>query len=770
MLPSPSSPLVRSSAAALAVGLCLAGLQLLLPQGGWGQRGLLAGVMAAAAMLLAVRLHRQELLRTRPWAYLAAGAGVHAIASGLWGLIPVLHRGPLPFPSPVDVAYFLSYGLYAAFLLGLLRRQSTDRRDAFRQVILGLIDAGILSCAAVALLWPMLIAPQLADPDLSGLALAAALAYPVMTAGLFGIATRLVICGAARNGAELLLGLWIGGELAASFLYGFLNVDGVGSPGGPSALGWLVSYGALGALALHPCLVRLTERRPRMASLTGWRLCLVLVAVLVPLGLGLFEDEDPALEVVGATGVVLVIMRLRFMSGDLAEQRRLADELAARTRDLEHQSLHDALTGVGNRRMLMERLGHALRQRPAAGGAGTGLMVLDLDGFKSVNDTLGHDTGDAALKEVAKRLSSAVRPADTVARLGGDEFAVVLEQIDAVQLARAAERVVEALGDISLDGQRLPLWTSVGVYLGRQGANPYACLKHADLAMYAAKERGGDDYRFFDVALRRSAQAQSRLDRQIGMAVDRGELRLLYQPIFDLRSDRGVGLEALLRWDHPDRGALAPGQFLEAADRSGAIVGMGRWVLQEACRQVARWRDAAPLPEGFHVAVNLSAREIHDSGLVDHLAAALDAAGIRAEQIMVETTGAALMSDMERLSGVLGDLKSLGVRIAMDDFGRGSAVLDRLLHLPVDLYKIDPSFVDRLGQDDEDLSLGNAMVRLATTLGKHTLAEGVELPIQLTRLRALEVDFAQGFLLGRPLPAADAIGALGPLPAGTVAR
>jgi diguanylate cyclase (GGDEF)-like protein len=437
--------------------------------------------------------------------------------------------------------------------------------------------------------------------------------------------------------------------------------------------------------------------------------------------------------------------------------RRVTSELARLHEELGHGASHDQLTGLGNRLMLMERLAHAIQHRPQGPGQMTGLLVLDLDRFKTVNDTLGHDAGDRLLMEVSRRIQGCVRPSDTVARLGGDEFVVVLEAVDTDQALRVTRRLVDVLREpVRLDGHSLSVRTSAGLHLSANPTEPGTMLRNADLAMYSAKQHGGDRYELFEPELHRTFLARHELEIELRDSVVRDELVLHYQTIVDVNSAAVVGVEALIRWNHPARGLLYPDSFIELAETSGAIIPMGRWVLREACRQLREWMTDQHLPEDFTVAVNVSRRQLLDPNIVEDIAEVIQAGAIPPHMLVLEVTETALMTDTDQLADRLQQLRELGVTLAMDDFGTGYSSLDQLRHLPIDILKIDRAFVDGIARGSEDFALATAIVRLAASLGKQSLAEGVETAAQLAHLRTLKVNLAQGYLFAKPAPAAEA--------------
>lgn len=748
--------------AVLIGGLALSASYFALPVG-VSQTALFLTMAAAPLVLLTARLQRESLLLHRGWSALIAGVGLYTATVFIWALLPLISEAELPFPSPLDAMNFASYLLYGLFLIRVLHRRYPATTQDLRERALPLVDAGIFAVAAMAVLWPLLFTPVAGTVSVSGSTLAVGAGYPILVSLLFGLVTQVLAAGRRPSADELLLVLWIGAELVADIFYGSVSAHGRFHFGHPMMLGWMVSYAALSAAALHPALTTAEPDTARAVLRRHRRSWLLLPVVLTPLAIGaglrlLHADLDPttrsAFVAFVALGIVLAFVRLHLVSGDLVEQRRLSDELLVLTEQLEDLSLHDELTGLGNRRMLFDRLRHATNQRPTRPDACTGVLMLDLDGFKAINDSLGHDHGDETLIEVARRLSAVLRPGDTLTRPGGDEFAVVLEQVDAQQAARAAQRVVEALrSPMAVNGQAVSVWASVGIALAAYRSDPQECLKHADLAMYAAKQAGGDRSAFFEATMQETVLARVRLERELRVAVEHRQLRLQYQPIVELHTGRVVGVESLVRWDHPERGLLQPCAFIEAAEESGVIVGIGRWVLEQSCRQAVRWALDEEMPPGFGIAVNVSRRQLLEPDIVDVVASVIGDTGISPDLVVLEVTETALFADTEQLVATLTELKRLGVTIAMDDFGTGHSTLQQLRELPIDQLKIDRLFITDIDQQREDYALAAAIVRLAGSLGKTVLAEGVENAAQLAHVRALNVDLAQGYLFARALDA-----------------
>lgn len=435
---------------------------------------------------------------------------------------------------------------------------------------------------------------------------------------------------------------------------------------------------------------------------------------------------------------------------------------AAIEAQLTHQAYHDPLTDLPNRARFMERLRDALAAAGARGET-VALLFLDLDRFKVINDSLGHDTGDRLLIAGAARLLGCVRPGDTVARLGGDEFTVLLDGlIGEREATRVAERITNAFRrPFDIDGHEVVVTTSIGIVLSRAEPgldDPADLLRYADMAMYQAKGSGKARHAIFDRRMGKAALARLELEADLRHGLDRGEFRLDYQPLVDLRGGQIVGTEALLRWHHPRRGVIAPCDFIPLAEETGLIVPLGRWALREACLQTRRWQEqraglASPDGEApLSISVNLSARQVQDPDLVDEVARTLAETGLSPACLKLEITESILMEEAEATGGTLEALHRLGVRLAIDDFGTGYSSLGYLKRFPVDTIKIDRTFVANLANDREDEAIIGAVATLADGLGLLVCAEGVETAAQLARLRHFRVALGQGYYFARPQP------------------
>lgn len=436
---------------------------------------------------------------------------------------------------------------------------------------------------------------------------------------------------------------------------------------------------------------------------------------------------------------------------DISDQKRAEEELS-------HQAFHDALTGLANRALLRDRLSHALERRQRAGRR-PAVIFVDLDGFKAINDRLGHDRGDEVLCQVADRLTATVGHGETVGRLGGDEFAVLIEQSEQplVEATATAERMLRVLREPVRQGDEcVTVTASAGIAVGDRFSNATDLIRDADVAMYRSKASGKDQWTVYRPGMRTAARERLELAEALQAGLEGDEFRLVYQPVVDLASKRVVGFEALARWQHPDRGLLSPEEFVPAAEETGLIAPLGRWVLHEAVRTAAGWHRATPLDSRPTIAVNLSAHQLADPGLVDDVAGTVAGEGLDPDALVVEVTETALVRDTTTAGARLQRLHRLGVHLAIDDFGTGYSALSYLRHFPVDILKIDRSFVQSVPAQGEFPPLLRGLLEFARTLRFRTLAEGVEYGFQAARLRDHGCELAQGHLFGRPMPADQA--------------
>ena len=433
-----------------------------------------------------------------------------------------------------------------------------------------------------------------------------------------------------------------------------------------------------------------------------------------------------------------------------AFERQLADD------DIRHRTLHDHLTGLPNRVLFMDRLQHAAERLRRRRGL-TAILSLDLDRFKLINDRLGHKLGDDLLAEAAPRLKQVVRSSDTVARFDGDEFGILLEEVanerDAVEMAQRIAAVFTR--PFVLGGDEHFVSTSIGIALASGGELADDLIRDADSALNRAKERGRARYELFDEALRGRSISRLRVENDLRRAIERDELKLDYQPMICLQDQSIVGVEALIRWEHPARGRIEPSDFIPVAEENGLIEPIGRWVLERACRQAARWHRERPDAPPPWMSVNLSGVQIGNPFLTESVAAALRTSGLDPACLTLELTESVLLGDTDGLTAALAALKALGVRLVLDDFGTGYSSLAYLTRLPLDALKIDRSFIDGLGTEPRDTAITEAIVAMSHALSLDVVGEGVQTALQISELTRLGCDFAQGFYFSRAVEAAQ---------------
>ena len=438
---------------------------------------------------------------------------------------------------------------------------------------------------------------------------------------------------------------------------------------------------------------------------------------------------------------------------DITERKSLEEQLT-------HQAFHDSLTGLPNRSLFIDRVGQALA-RSKRRGSNVAVLFINLDNFKYVNDSLGHEAGDRLLLAAAGCIQNSLRAEDTAARLGGDEFAVLLEGTpDSAGALQTAKRVADSFhGAFDLDGQEAFVSVSIGVALNSAGdQDAEKLLRDADAAMYGSKSSGKDQYKLFDPSLDVAAQTRPRLEYDLRRAAEspEKEFYLCYQPKVLPSTGKIVAFEALVRWQHPERGVVSPGEFIPVAEDTRLIVPIGHWVLEEACRQARSWQEQHPEDKTLAISVNLSARQFQAPDLAGDVSRTLQKTGLDPQCLILEITESVIMDDAEKTIEIFNDLRSLGVKLAIDDFGTGYSSFSYLRRFPVDYLKMDRSFIEKLDQNAESTALVSTMIDLSRTLGLRTVAEGVETPAQLSCLTELGCDLAQGYYFSKPVPGEDA--------------
>lgn len=723
------------SAAVLAVLVLIT--YALLPRGGQVQTGLDLAFQVFTLACVFVSMYHHQPGRRRAWGVVCAAMTMYLLGNALFYSASLGLIGPLGFPSVSDALVLCAYVLLGA-ALGLFNGR--QGRDGARLNWGSLADALIVTGGAAVASWVFLIEPNLKAGSMNLLARLASASFPLLDLFLLAMASSLALRKTTRSRPLALLGAFVLFQLVGDTLYGLGQVAGTYRPGGIPELCWIASLGFLAATALDPAVEVLSERDQDEEATPGWgRQALLTVAALIAPGFVMFQPgklQSLDLYIEGGIAAALFVLTIARIGG---YGRRLA-----------HQGRHDSLTDLPNRRLLLERLRTALEQSRKS-AADLAVFFIDLDGFKAVNDSYGHDVGDELLVAVAKRLSAAMRSDDMVARLGGDEFVVCCERppgsVDADEISSRLVRTLDA--PVVVRGRDLFVRVSIGIRRALPGDTAEDVLRDADAAMYQAKNGGRGQIARFDDRLR--TQTAKRLETEFGLyrGLERDEFRIYYQPTVSLNDGALVGVEALLRWEHPDRGLLAPAEFISVAEETGLIVPIGDWVLEQACIELRALHAAGVGP--LTMSVNISARQLHSPELTATVAATLSRVGVRPSELCLEVTESVLM-DGNTAADALASLRELGVRVAIDDFGTGYSSLAYLRRFPVDVLKVDRSFVDNLGSDAEASAIVGTVIQLARGLHLEAIAEGVETDAQRTELEALGCELAQGYYWTKPLP------------------
>ena len=731
----------------------------------------------AVAFLAAFACTRRGLrlrgsLRTS-WVLLGASCGAWAVGQTIWTIYETGFGVEVPFPSWADAGYLAAVPLAAAGLI-IMPAAAQSMAGLLRIVLDGVMVALALFCTS----WILVLGPLFEAGGDSLLGTILSLAYPV--GDVVTITMLIFALLRARQGGEAarqplyLVGLGLTGIALADSGFVYLTSQTSYTSGSFIDIGWFAGFAVLFVAARRP------ERpAPTADSEQGLRfvssLSVPYTPVVIMATTVLFQHlrgqalDGTATFTAMAVLLLIVLRQVLTLRENLGLLRTLEDRVELRTaelrrrdedrkrlqEELSHQAFHDSLTGLANRALFKDRVDHALkrfqrRRRPLA------VFFLDLDRFKAINDSFGHASGDALLIAVSKRLSDCVRDEDTVARIGGDEFAVLVENLAGEAEVRiVAERVKEAFRDpIVIDGRELAVAASIGIALSEAGTETADdLLRNADLAMYRAKAAGGGA-RQYAPEMHAGMIDRLELESDLRQALVRNQLYLVYQPIVDLRTGRLSGAEALLRWQHPSRGVVSPADFIPVAESSGMIVPIGEWVLRQACRDARRW-DGIRGGEQLSVSVNLSGRQLQTSELPSIVPHALLDAGLAPGRLTLEMTESMLIDRSDEMLSLLHELRRIGVRLAIDDFGTGYSSLSYLHRFPVDVVKIDRSFIESLTGEADETSLVGSIIRIGQGMRLATVAEGIEDAAQLRALQRLGCEHGQGYHFARPMSAAD---------------
>ncbi len=676
------------------------------------------------------------------WLLLAGGAAAYLAGDVLQTFYEL--AGHKPYPSVADGLYLCFYPM---MLLGLLRFASRPPSRVQRRRLT--LDVAVVAIGGAAVVIEVVLGPTLLQSGPNILQTVFSIAYPVgdmvLLVGLGSVLLRGAHPSSQRALRLIAAGLIL--YVIADLIYGYLTLHSTYSGGDPVDGLWMTAialFAVAGGMQSWPDSETDHPVPVWQVRAVSW---LPHAAVAICFGLLLYDVRrdpllpDATLVVAAAVMAALVSLRQFLTQRDLLHtQGRLA-----------YQSLHDSLTDLPNRLLVMDRAEQMLARARRAHNP-VAILYIDIDGFKQINDSFGHEAGDALLRGVADRLSRTVRQADTIGRLGGDEFVVLLENfaldrgpdVVAQRICRELARPIELPGDHQ---HAAKVTASVGIATGLRGSAE-ALVRDADMALYEAKSLGKNRWVAFRDGMHTLAQSRLQLEMDLKDAIGSDQLFLLYQPIFELSTQTVTGVEALVRWRHPEEGVLGPGAFIPLAEETGLIVDLGEWVLRTACRQAARWHR-----EGHRlgVAVNLAGPQLDSPDLVKQVTGAQRAADLEPGALTLEITETTLMRDADGAAARLKALRDTGVRVAIDDFGTGYSSMSYLRRFPVDALKIDRSFISGTAESGQSGAIIHTLVQLGKTLGLETVGEGIETPAQLQRLQREHCDSGQGFLLARPL-------------------
>jgi diguanylate cyclase (GGDEF)-like protein len=704
-----------------------------------------------------VGLRRHRVVLRWPWWTLMVVAGLWTIASALSDSTDSTgdltdSRSLLP-----DLFAIPGYALFGLALTGVMRaRRSHHDRGA-------LLDGVMLAAGAGLLVSEVLITPLLQDQDSWVMARVVVALYPALSMCLLGVAGRLAFGSGERSTAFTLLMLGTMSLLVGDVVFAFGEIGSFSLSRPLLEVPYLLVPAFMGTALLHPS-IRLVDQRSMapVRELGPARLASVIAALLAPIVLiGIQRDH-------GANRIVDVWLCAVLVGAAVARIAGAMRAQALSEATLYHRATHDDLTGLASRALVVQRIEELL----AAGDGRVALMFLDLDQFKFVNDSMGHSVGDELLIFVAERLRASVRAVDLVGRISGDEFVVVADGLDLEGAQALADRIRAGLRNPFLLAEgEVFVSASVGVTVADSSRAGHASLliQEADTAMYRSKDAGRDTVTVFDSSMRERVARRVELERMLRHALDERQVEVWFQPIVTMPAGRVRGFEALVRWQVGGR-MVSPAEFIAVAEESGLIVPLGSHVLDEACRQLAWWRRTNPRASNLYVSVNLSPRQVWASDIVEMVSDTLHRHGLPGEALWLEITESVMMEDSATTTAVFTELRALGVRLAVDDFGTGFSSLSYLKRFPVSRVKIDRSFVAGLGEHEADSSLVAAIIAMASALELEPVAEGVESPEQARRLVELGCTHAQGFLYGAAVPADEVPALLGTLGPGSTRR
>jgi diguanylate cyclase (GGDEF)-like protein len=705
-----------------------------------GEKGGAAAVSAATAILavalMVAGIRRTRTASTRAWLIFAGGMICWAAGDVIFAVNQVvLHHQP--YPSWADLCYLGAYPLFLLGLLGLTRHRGP--RD-----LAPLLDTAVIATGLALVYWTAVIGPIAEDAGTPGLSRLVTVAYPSAAVLMFAVAMPLVV--RARRSTPSLWLLAVGSAVcvAGNAIYTLApaaDPDVIRVMLGAYPFAYLCFAGAARHASANVVVeVGAAERfgKARLAAMAASTL--LVPGVLVVQGLIRPADIDWLAAAIGS--IVVFLLVLARLAGFVTKVQVQAAQLAVLAN-------RDELSGLPNRRLFERSLRTALAAGPIQ------VAMIDLNGFKGINDRFGHAVGDRLLVVVGERLAGVLRGGDLVARMGGDEFAVLVAGTSAETMDAIVDRLTTALRRaVDIDTHELLITASVGAADSTGTDDAYEVLRRADVAMYASKASGDGRYRRYGINMDEQASKQDRLGEEMRKALDTGQFHLVYQPIVSLPDGRIASVEALVRWTHPDRDFIGPDEFIPVAEQNGLIVELGAWILRTACAQAVVWRNALgdAAPQGM--SVNVSARQLAEPGFAEVVAGVLAWTGLGAQNLIVEVTETAVFGGGQAVQAVKA-LHELGVKIALDDFGTGHSSLGLLQTVPVDILKVDKSFVDNITMAGRHAVIATALIQVSNGLGLMAVAEGVETAEQAAELHRLGYRLAQGYHFGRPVPEPD---------------